>query len=237
MPVTGDSLHWSPRDSGCWVNPSAQLLYDTLTQQHSAGWDSCRAESTGCPNGRSPSLLPHSWPVSTGDTDVFFTCLILQALILAASSRIYYQSRSQTSPTIDQTKDFAGFPGGSAVKNPPANAETQVQFLVWRSPHTIAKLMQHNCWAHEPMAATREATAPQLESAPTHCSRRRACTMKTQHSQKQIKIRKKITKEKKKGTSTQRYRLQESLTMNQEHPGPSVHCRDARCTGKPSLKI
>ena len=36
-------------------------------------------------------------------------------------------------------------PCGSVVKNPPANAETQVQFLVWRSPHTIAKLMQHNC--------------------------------------------------------------------------------------------
>ena len=52
-----------------------------------------------------------------------------------------------------------GFPGGSVVKNPPANAGD----MVWEDPTCCGatKSVHHNCWGHalKPGSATWEATA------------------------------------------------------------------------------
>jgi len=74
-----------------------------------------------------------------------------------------------------------GFPGGSVVKNLPANADTRFPSLVWKIPHASEQLkpMHHNYWACA------------LESE--HCNYRRLwalepmlCNKRSHHNEKPL---------------------------------------------------
>ena len=65
-----------------------------------------------------------------------------------------------------------GFPGGSVVKNPPANAGTRVWSLVWEDPtcRGATKPVCHNYWAHVPQLLKLTCLDPVLRNKRSHCN-------------------------------------------------------------------
>ena len=81
-------------------------------------------------------------------------------------------------------RNFRVFPGGALVKNPPANAGTQVRALAQEDPtcHGATKPVRHNywAWALEPTSHNYWALEPQLLSSratTTEAHAPRACAL------------------------------------------------------------
>ena len=86
---------------------------------------------------------------------------------------------------------FRGFPGGAVVKNPPANAGTQVQALVWEDPtcHRATKPVCHNYWAHVPQLLKPMCLEPMLCNKRSHRNESSPATKSSPHSPQLEKAR------------------------------------------------